>query len=61
MALLHGANLLSTSHLTALGWGFSRERAAQMRLKRLHDSGYVDRFRDGTLGRRWVRRRVPRR
>jgi hypothetical protein len=45
MALLHGANFLSTSHLTVLGWGPSRERAAQMRLKRLHDSGYVDRFR----------------
>jgi hypothetical protein len=45
MALLYGANFLSMSHLTALGWGFSRERAAQMRLKRLHDSGYVDRFR----------------
>jgi catechol 2,3-dioxygenase-like lactoylglutathione lyase family enzyme len=35
MALLHGANFLSTSHLTLLGWGPSRERAAQMRLKRL--------------------------
>jgi hypothetical protein len=45
MALLHGANFLSMSHLTALGWGFSHERAAQMRLKRLHDSGYVDHFR----------------
>jgi len=45
MALLHGANFLSMSQLTALGWGFSRERAAQMRLKRLHDNGYVDRFR----------------
>jgi hypothetical protein len=45
MALLYGANFLSTSHLTALGWGFSRERAAQMRLKRLHDAGYVDHFR----------------
>jgi hypothetical protein len=45
MALLHGANFLSMSHLTALGWGFSRERAAQMRLKRLHDAGYLDHFR----------------
>ena len=45
MALLYGANFLSTSHLTALGWGFSQERAAQMRLKRLHDAGYVDHFR----------------
>jgi Replication-relaxation len=45
MALLYGANFLSMRHLTVPGWGFSRERAAQMRLKRLHDSGYVDRFR----------------
>ena len=45
MALLHGANYLSTSQLAALGWRPSRERAAQMRLKRLHDTGYVDRFR----------------
>ncbi len=45
MALLHGANFLSRSQLTALGWGFSCERAAQVRLKRLHDSGYVDHLR----------------
>jgi hypothetical protein len=45
MALLYGANFLSMSHLTALGWGFSRERAAQMRVKRLHDTGYADHFR----------------
>jgi hypothetical protein len=45
MALLYGANFLSMSHLTALGWRYSLERAAQMRLKRLHDSGYVDHFR----------------
>jgi len=45
MAVLYGANFLSMSHLTALGWGFSCERAAQMRLKRLHDAGYVDHFR----------------
>ena len=38
-------NFLSTSHLAALGWCVSRERAAQMRLKRLHDTGYVDHFR----------------
>ena len=43
MALLHGANYLSTSQLAVLGWGPSHERAAQMRLKRLHDGGYVDR------------------
>jgi hypothetical protein len=45
MALLHVANFLSTSQLVLLGWGPSHERAAQMRLKRLHDRGYVDRFR----------------
>jgi protein involved in plasmid replication-relaxation len=45
MALLYGANFLSMSHLTALGWRVSQERAAQMRLKRLHDAGYVDHFR----------------
>ena len=45
MALLYGANFLSMSHLTALGWCVSQERAAQMRLKRLHDAGYVDHFR----------------
>jgi hypothetical protein len=45
MALLHGANFLSMSQLTVLGWGPSSERAAQMRLKRLRDAGYVDRFR----------------
>lgn len=45
MALLHGANFLSAGQLVVLGWGTSRERAAQMRLKRLHDGGYVDRFR----------------
>jgi hypothetical protein len=45
MALLHGANFLSMSQLAVLGWDPSSERAAQMRLKRLHDGGYVDRFR----------------
>jgi hypothetical protein len=44
MALLHDTNYLSTSQLTLLGWG-SAERAAQERLKRLHDSRYLDRFR----------------
>jgi hypothetical protein len=43
MALLHGANFLSASQLVVLGWRSSR--AAQMRLKRLHDAAYVDRFR----------------
>jgi hypothetical protein len=44
MALLHDTNYLSSSQLTLLGWG-SAERAAQERLKRLHDAGYLDRFR----------------
>lgn len=44
MALLHDTNYLSASQLTMLGWG-SAERAAQERLKRLHDAGYLDRFR----------------
>ena len=44
MALLHDTNYLSTSQLTLLGWG-AAERAAQERLKRLHDAGYLDRFR----------------
>ena len=44
MALLHDVNFLSASQLTMLGWG-GAERAAQERLKRLHDSGYLDRFR----------------
>jgi Replication-relaxation len=44
MALLHDTNYLSASQLTLLGWG-SAERAAQERLKRLHDAGYLDRFR----------------
>ena len=44
MALLHDTNYLSASQLTLLGWG-SAERAAQERLKRLHDTGYLDRFR----------------
>ena len=45
MSLLHGANFLSASQLVMLGWRSSRVRAPQMRLKRLHDGGYVDRFR----------------
>ncbi len=44
MALLHDTNYLSASQLTLLGWG-NAERAAQERLKRLHDTGYLDRFR----------------
>lgn len=44
MALLHDTNYLSASQLTLLGWG-NAERAAQERLKRLHDAGYLDRFR----------------
>jgi len=44
MALLHDTNYLSASQLTLLGWG-GAARAAQERLKRLHDTGYLDRFR----------------
>ena len=44
MALLHDVNYLSASQLTLLGWGRA-ERAAQERLRRLHDAGYLDRFR----------------
>lgn len=44
MALLYDVNYLSSSQLVMLGWGAS-ERAAQKRLKRLHDSGYLDHFR----------------
>lgn len=44
MALLHDTNYLSASQLTMLGWG-AAERAAQERLKRLHDADYLDRFR----------------
>jgi hypothetical protein len=44
MALLHDTNYLSSSQLTLLGWS-GAERAAQERLKRLHDAGFVDRFR----------------
>ena len=47
MALLYGANFLSTSHLTALGWAFSQERAAQMRLKRWHDAAIRGRLPTG--------------
>ena len=32
LATLHGANFLAQSQLVVLGWGASRERAAQMRL-----------------------------
>ena len=45
MALTHDVNFLSSSQLVMLGWGNSGERAGQRRLKRLHDSGYLDRFR----------------
>ena len=45
MALLCDVNFLSASQLVMLGWGASSERAGQMRLKRLHDGGYLDRFR----------------
>jgi hypothetical protein len=45
MALTHDVNFLSASQLVVLGWGDSGERAGQRRLKRLHDGGYLDRFR----------------
>jgi hypothetical protein len=45
MALLLDVNYLLTSHLVMLGWGSSRTRAAQRRLKVLHDGGFLDRFR----------------
>jgi hypothetical protein len=45
MALLHDVNFLSASQLLVLGWGTAGERAGQKRLKRLHDAGFVDRFR----------------
>ncbi len=45
MAVVHDVNFLSASQLLMLGWGDSSERAGQARLKRLHDGGYLDRFR----------------
>src|SRR5712692_10097357 len=45
MALLLDVNYLLTSQLVMLGWGASRTRAAQRRLKLLHDGGFLDRFR----------------
>lgn len=45
MALLLDVNYLLTSQLVMLGWGVSRVRAAQRRLKVLHDGGFLDRFR----------------
>jgi hypothetical protein len=45
MALTHDVNFLSASQLVMLGWENSGERAGQRRLKRLHDGGYLDRFR----------------
>ena len=45
MAMLYDANYLSASQLASLGWGEYLGRAGERRLKRLHDDGYVDRFR----------------
>jgi hypothetical protein len=45
MARLHDVNYLSASQLVMLGWGASRMRAGQKRLKLLHDGGFLDRFR----------------
>ncbi len=44
MALLHDVNYLSTSQLTLLGWGRD-SNAANRRLRLLHDSGHLDKFR----------------
>ncbi len=49
MALLYDVNFLSASQLVMLGWGDSGERTGQARLKRLHDGGYLDRFRPATV------------
>jgi hypothetical protein len=48
MALLHDVNYLSASQLLVLGWGESGIAVGLRRLKRLHDSGYLDRFRPVT-------------
>jgi hypothetical protein len=45
MGLLLDVNYLLTSQLVMLGWGASRTRAAQRRLKLLHGGGFLDRFR----------------
>src|SRR5437870_3427819 len=45
MALLLDVNYLTTRQLVVLGWGESRVRAAQKRLKVLHNGGFIDRFR----------------
>ena len=45
MVLLYDVNFLSASQLLMLGWGDAGEHVGRRRLKRLHDSGYVDRFR----------------
>jgi hypothetical protein len=45
MALLYEVNFLSSSQLVLLGWDPVHLRAAQQRLKRLHDGGLLDRCR----------------
>jgi len=45
MGLLYDVNFLSASQLLMLGWGDAGEHVGRRRLKRLHDSGYMDRFR----------------
>ena len=45
MALLYDVNFLSASQLLTLGWGEAAQHVGRRRLKRLHDSGYLDRFR----------------
>ena len=44
LALLYDVNFLSASQLTLLGWGRDSD-AAGKRHRRLHDSGYIDKFR----------------
>jgi hypothetical protein len=48
MAALYEAGFLSASQLTLLGWGRESD-AASRRLLRLHDSGYLDKFRPPAL------------
>lgn len=44
MLLLYEANYLSASQMTLLGWRRESD-AAGKRLRRLHDSGHIDKFR----------------
>jgi hypothetical protein len=60
LALLHDVNYLSTSQLTLLGWGRD-SNAANRRLRLLHDSGRLDKFRaPASIGSREWNYRVTR-